>query len=94
MIIAAFVVGLIIGLIVLINFLNSRSCDDLDTGVFLGAVLMIFCAIKICIVSNIIAEPKPKAIDVYQGKTTLEYTIRDGEIIDSVVVFKNSVYGK
>lgn len=30
----------------------------------------------------------PTAIDVYQGKTTLEYTIRDGEIIDSVVVFK------
>jgi hypothetical protein len=28
-------------------------------------------------------------MDVYQGKTTLEYTIRDGEIVDSVVVFKN-----
>ena len=89
MIIAAIILGIvIIGLIVLINFLSSRSCDDLDTGVFLGAVLMIFCAIKICIVSNIIAEPKPKAMDVYQGKTTLEYTIRDGEVIDSVVVWK------
>ena len=32
---------------------------------------------------------KPTAMDVYQGKTTLEYTIRDGEIVDSVVVFKN-----
>lgn len=31
----------------------------------------------------------PNAIDVYQGKTTLEYTIRNGEIVDSVVVFKN-----
>lgn len=30
----------------------------------------------------------PSALDVYQGKTTLEYTIRDGEIVDSVVVFK------
>lgn len=30
----------------------------------------------------------PSSIDVYQNKTTLEYTIRDGEIVDSVVVFK------
>ena len=29
-----------------------------------------------------------EAIEVYQGKTTLEYTIRDGEIIDSIVVYK------
>jgi hypothetical protein len=34
------------------------------------------------------SQPSPTALDVYQGKTTLEYTIRDGEVIDSVVVFK------
>lgn len=34
----------------------------------------------------------PSAIDVYQGKTTLEYTIRDGEIVDSVVVLIISDY--
>ena len=27
-------------------------------------------------------------MDVYQGKTTIEYTIRDGVKVDSVVVFK------
>jgi membrane-bound ClpP family serine protease len=32
---------------------------------------------------------KPTAIDVYQGKTTLEYTIKDGVVTDSVVVFKD-----
>lgn len=31
---------------------------------------------------------QPKAIDVYQRKTTLEITYRDGVAIDSVVVFK------
>lgn len=31
---------------------------------------------------------KPTAMDVYQGKTTLEYTIRDGVKTDSVVIFK------
>lgn len=89
MIIAAFIVGLIIiGLIILINFLSSRSCGDFDTGILLGIVLLVFGVIEIGIVSDIIAEPKPKAMDVYQDKTTLEYTIRDGEVIDSVVVFK------
>ena len=30
----------------------------------------------------------PSAMDVYQGKTTLEITYKDGVPIDSVVVFK------
>lgn len=89
MIIAAFLVGLLmIGLIILINVLSSRSCGDFDAGFLLGIVLTIFCVIEIGIVSNIIAEPKPKAMDVYQGKTTIEYTIRDGVKTDSVVVWK------
>ena len=32
----------------------------------------------------------PTAMDVYQGKTTLQYTIVDGAKIDSVVVFKKN----
>lgn len=31
----------------------------------------------------------PKAIEVYQGKTTLEYKIIDGVKIDSVVIYKD-----
>lgn len=31
---------------------------------------------------------QPKAIEVYQGKTTLEYTVKDGVVIDSAVVYK------
>lgn len=31
----------------------------------------------------------PTAMDVYQGKTTLEITYKDGVAIDSVVVFKD-----
>ncbi len=45
-------------------------------------------------ISECISKLHPKAIDVYQDKTTLEYTIRDGVKIDSVVVFKDNVYGK
>lgn len=32
---------------------------------------------------------KPKAIDVYRGKTTLEITFKDRVPIDSIVVWKN-----
>lgn len=32
---------------------------------------------------------KPTAMDVYQGKTTLEITYKDGVPIDSMVVFKD-----
>ena len=31
---------------------------------------------------------KPKPIDVYRGKTTLEITYRDSVAVDSVVVYK------
>ena len=34
-------------------------------------------------------EPKPEAIDVYQGNTTLKYEVVDGIAVDSVVIFKN-----
>lgn len=34
---------------------------------------------------------KTSAMDVYQGKTTLEYKVVDGVKVDSVVVFKTSV---
>ena len=33
---------------------------------------------------------KPTAMDVYQGKTTLEITYKDGVPVDSVVVFKDN----
>lgn len=32
---------------------------------------------------------EPKAIEVYQGKTTLEYTVKDGVKVDSIVVYKD-----
>ena len=30
-------------------------------------------------------------LDVYQGKTPLEYKIVDGEVIDSCVIYKNKL---
>lgn len=36
----------------------------------------------------------PTALDVYQGKTTLEITYKDGVPVDSVVVFKEQFKNK
>ena len=41
-----------------------------------------------CVVYMIFIVDEPSAMDVYRGKTTLEYTIVDGVKIDSVVVYK------
>ena len=40
------------------------------------------------ILTGILIAETPSAMDVYQGKTTLEITYKDGVAIDSVVVFK------
>ena len=75
--------------LILIN--NSKNAK-FDTGVFFGIVLSILIVIEINLLSSILKTPKPTAMDVYQNKTTLEYTIRDSVKIDSIVVFKD--YGK
>jgi len=91
MIIAVIILGMIItGLIVLINHL-SRGGDDLGVGIFFGIWLIICVIIEIGMIIDITDEPKPTPMDVYQGKTTLEYTIRDGVKIDSVVVWKGGI---
>ena len=58
----------------------------------IGCAVLCFgflCGVIGVVIANKVQDKYPQAIDVYQGKTTLEYTIRDGEIVDSVVVFKN-----
>lgn len=47
---------------------------------FLSTIIILILAVSI--------SRKPKAIDVYRGKTTLEITYKDEVPIDSVVVWK------
>ena len=48
------------------------------------------CAFLISLfVISIIYDWNPTAMDVYQGKTTLEYTVVDGVKVDSTVIWKN-----
>ena len=55
---------------------------DTGLGLYLGFVAGTIFAMWITVKA-------PTAIEVYQGKTALEYKIVDGEVIDSCVVYKN-----
>ena len=51
-------------------------------GIIFMMILGILC-------NGLLPKWTPSAIEVYQGKTTLEITYKDGVAIDSVVVYKN-----
>ena len=92
MIIGAIIVGvLILALMILGKYISERCGESFDVGVFIGAIIIMLMIIEICLVEIITEKQKPSALDVYQGKTTIEYTIRDGVKVDSVVVFKKEL---
>ena len=89
MIIGAIIVGILILALIILGECISNRCDgSFYVGVFMGIVITILFVMEICLVHEIIEKPKPTAIDVYQGKTTLEITYKDGVPVDSIVVWK------
>lgn len=95
MIIAAIIIGIIlIFLVFLIDYINSSGYGTFCGGVTLGIFGTILLFIECVLISCIISEPTPTAMDVYQGRTTLEYKVVDSVKVDSVVIFKNDDYGK
>jgi hypothetical protein len=75
-------------------------------GVFLfGLVTMIVSFIKghdfvcgfgtgivlTCMVAAAAYQGEPNAMDVYQGKTAIQYTVVDGVKVDSCVVYKKDI---
>lgn len=88
-----------IGLIIILCFIAiiaiaiiSFMCFEFkhkDIKVFCisSVVIIIFTCIA-SLITNLRLIEKPRAIDVYRGKTTLEITYKDNVPIDSVVVFK------
>ena len=70
------------------EYISNRCGGDFEFGAIIGAVITILFVIEICLLREIIEKPKPTAMDVYQDKTTLEITYKDGVPVDSVVVWK------
>lgn len=87
--IGAIILGVLIcGFVILTAIEGRNRIRDFDTGVIMGGVIATLMTIEVYLLSNIIGEPKPSAIDVYRGNTELEITSVNGTPIDSVVVFK------
>lgn len=83
------IVGLLILLVVVVIIAVDNNGDaKFDVGVFFGIVSSILIIVEVDLLSSILEDPKPTAMDVYRGKTTLEITYKDSVAIDSVVVWK------
>ena len=70
--------------IVLKDSISGKATYD-DTPIFFITMILNI-IIAFCLIINL---RKPRAIDVYQGNTTLEITYKDSIPIDSVVVWKD-----
>ena len=77
---------IIVGLIMLIISIICLFTDENGFAFFFGVMGAWFLSGGTMLYQE---SCKPTAMDVYQGKTTLEITYKDGVAVDSVVVFKN-----
>lgn len=88
----AFIVGLGV-MMVLMVYIGTVISDagklGFDGGVFFGILFSVMFVIEVSMLSTYLKKPTPTALDVYQGKTTLEYKMVDGVRTDSMVIFKN-----
>ena len=77
---------LIIGIIALLISFCATALGKSDTACVLGMLGAWFVSGALMWMT---IHRYPTAMDVYQGKTTIEVTYKDGVPIDSVVVFKD-----
>ncbi len=91
MILLAVIIGLAI-LFLTIQCIQWNSEGEADSfSIVCGCVLGIMLVFEVILINESISEFSPIAMDIYQGKTTLEYTIRDGVKVDSVVMWKEDI---
>lgn len=64
--------------------------DNFPIGSCLGLILLMLFLVGMgyLIAVKTLIDGTPTAMDVYQGKTTLEYTVVNGIKIDSCVIWK------
>lgn len=92
MIFLSVIIGLVLIFLIILCIQWNNDEGTYVFGIWCSWLIGVLFILEIICVSESASEPCPNAMDVYQGKTTLEYTIRDGVKVDSVVVFKDSVY--
>lgn len=77
---------LFVTLIVIFIYLIYKSAEYGDA---IATTFGIVGFVLVTLILPIVLDSQPKAMDVYQGKTTLEITYRDGVAVDSCVIFKD-----
>ena len=91
MVIGVIAIGILIfALMILGDHISERCGAGFNVGAFIGSCITILLVIEICLVSEIIGNPTPSALDVYRGNTELEITSVNGIPTDTVVVFKTN----
>ena len=87
---------LIIAVLILgsIFYIWNIFTDNKDYRFISALLLIISTFIFTELVSSYESRNTPTAMDVYQGKTTLEITYRDSIPVDSIVVFKDKFKDK
>ena len=80
------IIALLILLLVL-AFVWNMSSKNIDRAISCFFTIMISTILTGALI-DYNSKNNPTALDVYQGKTTLEITYRDSIPVDSIVVFK------
>lgn len=80
---------ILFGLSYVIFFIWNVSVNDKDSRANSAFLLTISALIFFALFTSYENRNTPTAMDVYQGKTTLEITYKDSVQIDSIVVFKD-----
>ena len=78
---------LLMGLLIVSCILTSSSNSNIS-NIGLEICKFSIAGLFFYSLTGLININKPSAMDVYQGKTTIEITYKDGIAVDSVVVFK------
>lgn len=93
MIFLAIIIGIIFIFLIIQCIQRNYDVETYGFDICCGWLTGALCILEIIIIFESISKGNPTAMDVYQGKTTIEYTMRDGIKVDSVVVFKENNYG-
>lgn len=94
MIFLAVIIGLvIIFFLIQCTLWNKEGGETYGFGIFCGGIITALFVLEMVCICESVSKPRPTAMDVYQDKTTLKYTIVDSIKVDSVVVWKENYYG-
>ena len=88
MVFLAVIIGLTILFLIIQCIRWNDEGESYSFGIFCGLALAAALVLEIIFICESVSESYPTAMDVYQGKTTIEYTVRDGIKVDSIIVWK------